>query len=336
MPELPEVEHTARQLRETILGATIHETLVFWERTIGHPDLLDFLAEIADRDILSVRRRGKFLILDLSGELILTIHRRMTGNLLLLPPGWEIDTSLKTSDPFTWNIKGPLIQTPVGADLSCPSPMYRPSPTTPNIPVGADLSRPSPIYRPSDLLYCRVCFNLADGRRLLYTDPRKFGRIELWPREREQEALKSLGTEPLSEDFTPEILAKSLSGRKSPIKQVLLNQEVIAGLGNIYADEALYYASIHPLRRANSLTPAEVQLLHEGIVSVLTLGIEHGGTSFSEYRDLWGEAGDNYNNVRVYHQEGKPCQRCGTPIERIVVAQRSTHFCPKCQKLTLE
>jgi formamidopyrimidine-DNA glycosylase len=114
----------------------------------------------------------------------------------------------------------------------------------------------------------------------------------------------------------------------------LLNQEIIAGLGNIYADEALYFASIHPLRPANSLTPAEVQLLHEGIVSVLTLGIEHGGTSFSEYRDLWGEAGDNYNHMRVYHQQGKPCLRCGTPVERIVVAQRSTHFCPTCQKLT--
>src|SRR5256886_17252901 len=109
MPELPEVEHTAHQLREAIIEATIHETLVFWERTIGHPDLPDFLAEVADRDIFGVRRRGKFLILDLSGELILTIHRRMTGNLLLLPPGWEIDTSLKTSDPVTWNIKGPLI-----------------------------------------------------------------------------------------------------------------------------------------------------------------------------------------------------------------------------------
>ena len=311
MPELPEVEYTARQLREAIIGATIHETLVFWERTIGHPDLPDFLAQIADRDILSVRRRGKFLILDLSGELILTIHRRMTGNLLLLPPDWEIDTSLKTSDPFNWNIKGPLIH------------RY----SNGNAEITTDETS-------SDLLYCRVCFNLADGRRLLFTDPRKFGRIELWPREREQEALKSLGTEPLSVDFTPELLAKSLAGRKGPIKQVLLNQEVIAGLGNIYADEALYYASIHPLRRANSLTPAEVQLLHEGIVSVLTLGIEHGGTSFSEYRDLWGEAGDNYNHVRVYHQQGKPCPRCGTPIERIVLAQRSTHFCPNCQKLT--
>ena len=340
MPELPEVEYTARQLRETIIGATIHQALVFWDRTIGHPGLPDFLAEIADRDILNVRRRGKFLILDLSGELILTIHRRMTGNLLLLPPGWEIDTSLQTSDPLTWNIKGPTFhagriddvimdfnEPPVGADLSRPSPIYRPSTGIPNQNEKHHID-------PADLLYCRVCFNFDDGRRLLFTDPRKFGRIELWPGEREQEALKGLGPEPLSGEFTPEILAKSLASRKGPIKQVLLNQEVIAGLGNIYADEALYYAFIHPLRRANSLAPAEVQLLHEGIVSVLTLGIEHGGTSFSEYRDLWGEAGDNYNHVRVYHQQGKPCPRCRTPIERIVVAQRSTHFCPHCQKLT--
>ncbi|HYB01523.1 MAG TPA: bifunctional DNA-formamidopyrimidine glycosylase/DNA-(apurinic or apyrimidinic site) lyase, partial [Ktedonobacteraceae bacterium] len=266
------------------------------------------------REILSVRRRGKFLILDLSGDLILTIHRRMTGNLLLLPPGWEIDTSLKTSDPIAWNIKGPTIQ---------PS-------------VGTDLSRPSPIDRPSDLLYCRACFNLADERRLIFTDPRKFGRIELWSRSCEQQALHGLGAEPLSQEFTPELLAQSLEGRKSPIKQVLLNQEIIAGIGNIYADEALYYASIHPLRRTDSLTPAEISLLHQGIVSVLTLGIEHGGTSFSEYRDLWGEAGDNYNHVRVYHQQGKLCSRCGTPIERIIVAQRGTHFCPNCQKLTSE
>ena len=296
MPELPEVEYTARQLRAAITGATISEALVFWERTIGHPDLPAFLVEIAGREILSVRRRGKFLILDLSGDLILTIHRRMTGNLLLLPPGWEIDTSLKTSDP----------------------------------------SRPSPIHRPSDLLYCRACFNLTDERRLIFTDPRKFGRIELWSRICEQQALHGLGAEPLSQEFTPELLAQSLEGRKSPIKQVLLNQEIIAGIGNIYADEALYYASIHPLRRTDSLTPAEIVLLHEGIVSVLTLGIEHGGTSFSEYRDLWGEAGDNYNHVRVYHQQGKLCPRCGTPIERIIVAQRGTHFCPNCQKLTSE
>jgi formamidopyrimidine-DNA glycosylase len=343
VPELPEVEYTARQLRTAIIGATISEALVFWERTIGHPDLPDFLAQIADRDILDVRRRGKFLVIDLGGELILTIHRRMTGNLLLLPPGWEIDTSLKTSDPIAWNIKGPSfswgptegatkpVDTSIPApDLSRPSPIYRPSVDFPHPDEKAKENNVSP----SDLLYCRVCLNLVDGRRILFTDPRKFGRIELWPRERELEALKELGPEPLSDEFTVETLVKSLAGRKGAIKQVLLNQEVIAGLGNIYADEALYYASIHPLCPANSLTTAEIELLHEGIISVLMLGIEHGGTSFSEYRDLWGEAGDNYNHVRVYHRQGKPCPRCGTPIERIVVGQRSTHFCPTCQKLT--
>ena len=316
MPELPEVEYTARQLRHAIVGATIQDAQVFWERTIGHPELPDFLAEIAGRDILAVRRRGKFLVLDLSGDLILTIHRRMTGNLLLLPPGWEIDTSLREIDAIAWNTRGPVIH-PVGAQFNVPSDLK-----------GRNELRP---YE-----YCRASFNLADGRRLLNTDPRKFGRIELWPRELEAEALEGLGPEPLSDEFTVEGLARSLSMRKGAIKQALLNQEIIAGLGNIYADEALYYAAIHPLRPAYSLSPGEIRLLHEGIVSVLTLGIEHGGTSFSEYRDLWGEAGENYNHVRVYQQEGKPCKRCGQLIERIVVAQRGTHFCPACQKLTVE
>ena len=316
MPELPEVEYTARQLRHAIVGATIQDAQVFWERTIGHPELPDFLAEIAGRDILAVRRRGKFLVLDLSGDLILTIHRRMTGNLLLLPPGWEIDTSLREIDAVAWNTRGPAIR-PVGAQFIAASD-----------PKGRNELRP---YE-----YGRASFNLADGRRLLYTDPRKFGRIELWPRELEAEALEGLGPEPLSDEFTVEGLARSLSMRKGAIKQALLNQEIIAGLGNIYADEALYYAAIHPLRPAYSLSPGEIRLLHEGIVSVLTLGIEHGGTSFSEYRDLWGEAGENYNHVRVYQQEGKPCKRCGQIIERIVVAQRGTHFCPGCQKLTVE
>jgi formamidopyrimidine-DNA glycosylase len=308
MPELPEVEHTARQLRATIVGATISEAQVFWERAIGYPSLPDFLAEVAQRRIEGVRRRGKFLLLDLAGDLFLTIHRRMTGNLLILPPGWEIDTSLRQADPMAWGTKGPFFKK-----------------------IEADQA---PTFDITLLSYCRVCFYLTDGRFLLFTDPRKFGRIELWPRALETKALAGLGPEPLGTEFTVERLMEALAERKSAIKQVLLAQEVVAGIGNIYADEALFYAAIHPLRRASSLTPREVYLLHQGIVSVLTLGIEHGGTSFNDYRDLWGEAGDNYNHVRVYHQHGKPCVRCGTPIERITVAQRGTHFCPGCQKLT--
>ncbi len=330
MPELPEVEYTARQLRATIIGAKISEALVFWERTIGHPALPDFLAEVAGRHIEGIRRRGKFLLFDLSGDLLLTVHRRMTGNLLLLPRGWEIDTSLQQTDPLAWSIRGPSFKkidpasarTPVGKQLNEASYSHNNCP----IPTSDD----------ARLAYCRVCFGFTDGRYLLFTDPRKFGRIELWPRELEQKALAGLGPEPLDDEFTVGRLVEVLAGRKSTIKQVLLDQEVVAGLGNIYADEALFYAAIHPLRRANSLSSTEVQLLHEGIVSVLTLGIQHGGTSFNDYRDLWGEAGENYNHVRVYHREGQPCVRCGTPIERIIVAQRSTHFCPGCQKLKSE
>jgi len=308
MPELPEVEFTARQLRASVVGATISEARVFWERTIGHPSLPDFLAEVAGRRIEGVRRRGKYLLIDLSGDLLLSIHRRMTGNFLLLPPGWEIDTSLREHDPAAWSTKGPTIRM-VASN-------------------GTSYSK--------ELLYCRACFLFEDGRCLLFTDPRKFGRIELWPRSQEDAALQGLGPEPLGADFSPERFRTALAGRRVTIKQALLDQTLVAGVGNIYADEALFYANIHPRRRADSLSQDEATLLQQGVVSVLTRGIEHGGTSFNDYRDLWGEAGDNYNHVHVYHQEGKPCSRCGTPIERIVIAQRSTHYCPNCQKATVE
>lgn len=305
MPELPEVEFTARQLRASVVGATIRETFVFWERIVGHPGYEDLKTECVGRRIEGVRRRGKYLLLDLSENRLLTIHRRMSGNLLLLPPAWKIDNRARESDSLAWSTKGPTFLPPDGADSS--------------------YSRES--------MYCRLCFALDDGRKLLYTDPRKFGRIEFWARDQEVEALKGLGPEPLSAEFTVRGFTEALAGRKTGIKQLLLNQTIVAGVGNIYADEALFYAGIHPQRQASSLNADEIALLHKGIVAVLTLGIEHGGTSFSDYRDLWGEAGNNFNHVRVYQQDGKPCGRCGTLIERQVIAQRSAHFCPECQKL---
>ncbi|MBO0779092.1 MAG: DNA-formamidopyrimidine glycosylase, partial [Ktedonobacteraceae bacterium] len=295
-----------RQLRATIVGATICDVSIFWEGIIGHPDANTFRAEIAGRRIESIRRRGKYLLIDITGNQLLTIHRRMTGNFLLLAPGWQIDCSLRESDPVAWKTKGPSFFTTSESSYS------------------------------HELRYCRVCFHLRDGRLLLFTDPRKFGRIELWVREQEQQALGGLGPEPLDEAFSTSALEEALAGRRGAIKQVLLDQRVVAGVGNIYADEALFYARIHPLRSSNSLTGEEIQALREGIVSVLTHGIEHGGTSFNDYRDVWGEAGDNYHHVKVYHRAGQPCTRCGTPIERVVVAQRSTHFCPGCQRLIAE
>lgn len=324
MPELPEVEYTARQLRATVVGKTIQEVQVFWERTVAHPDLADFLAELAGRQIAGIRRRGKYLLIDLSGELFLTIHRRMTGNFYLLPAGWSIDTGLRETDPAAWSTKGPTFLPPATEGS-----------TDTYVPAGASGVTAHTVARTitlSQTHYCRVCFTFTDGQRLLFTDPRKFGRIELWRREQEGTALAGLGPEPLSADFTVEGFASALAKRKTTIKQALLDQELVAGLGNIYADEALFHAAIHPLRRTNMLTRTEVQTLRDKIVSVLTLGIEHGGTSFNDYRDLWGEAGENYNHVCVYQRDGLPCVCCGTIIARIVLAQRSTHFCPTCQR----
>jgi formamidopyrimidine-DNA glycosylase len=331
MPELPEVEFTARQLRATVIGASICETQVFWDRIIGTPDVATFCSLLADQRILEVRRRGKYLLFDLGrageAELLMTVHRRMTGNLYLLPPGWEIDTQLRTSDPAVWNTKGPTFEYvgngKAGRQQNAP------------LLVAEDQAV---YYDPAELSHCRVCFDLADGRCLLYNDARKFGRLELWSAEREDEALAGLGPEPLDTEFTPDVLARTLRRQKGPIKVALLAQETVAGLGNIYADEALYSASIHPLRPANSLTEAEIIQLHAGIVSVLTKGIEYGGTTFSGYRGLRGELGQNYEHLRAYHKAGeiKLCLRCHSQIATQVIAQRTAHFCPNCQRLTLE
>lgn len=324
MPELPEVEFTARQLREHVIGATIREAQVFWERTLAHPDEPTFRALIVGQRILSVRRRGKYLLFDLGRanepELLMTVHRRMTGNLYLLPQGWEIDTQARTSNPVAWRTRGPDFVY-ARRDQPGAAVMVREEETV--------------YYETSELSHCRVCFDLADGRRLLFTDARKFGRIGLWPSEREDEALAGLGPEPLSAEFTVEVLAKALSGRKGPTKVALLDQQVVAGLGNIYADEALYYARIHPLRPANTLREDELTQLHAGIVSVLTKGIEYGGTTFSGYRGLRGELGENYEHLQAYFKAGdvKLCKRCGSQIVSQVIAQRTAHFCPQCQRL---
>ncbi|MGH2505477.1 MAG: bifunctional DNA-formamidopyrimidine glycosylase/DNA-(apurinic or apyrimidinic site) lyase [Ktedonobacterales bacterium] len=272
MPELPEVEYVARQLRETLVGRRIVAVETRWERSIEGLAPERFAALVSGRVVTQVGRRAKYLLLTLDDGALLTVHRRMSGNLLLWAAG-----------------------------------------------------EPEPPY-------LRVAFTLDDGRRLAYTDPRKFGRIALVaPGAQMPATLAALGPEPLEDAFTPAALQARLAGRRSAIKAALLDQRVVAGLGNIYADEALYRAQVHPLRSAASLTPEEVARLHAGIQGALETGIAHGGTTFGRHRDIYDEAGVNLEHVEVYRRTGQPCLRCGTPIERIVVAQRGTHFCPQCQ-----
>jgi formamidopyrimidine-DNA glycosylase len=179
--------------------------------------------------------------------------------------------------------------------------------------------------------YARVIFHLDDGRRLVFTDRRRLGA--LWLLENEQAVVGKLGPEPLDMEFTVESLAERLCKRQAPIKAVLLDQAFIAGIGNMYADEALFAAKTHPLRQANSLSPHEIRNLHKAIVDVLESAIDSKGASIDTYKRPDGQLGMAHDNFRVAHRGGKPCPICGTTIQRLAVRNRGSYFCPKCQRL---
>jgi formamidopyrimidine-DNA glycosylase len=166
-----------------------------------------------------------------------------------------------------------------------------------------------------------------------YRDIRQFGKWRLYRNEVFHEAREfwQLGLEPFDKSYTHTKFLERFQNRKLRIKSLLLNQTFVAGVGNIYADEALFEAGIHPERLARSLSAVEKQRLFRAIPKVLRRGLKHGGTSFQNYFNADGEAGTNQERLRVYGREGERCRRCRTPIVRIVVSQRGTHFCPRCQ-----
>lgn len=187
--------------------------------------------------------------------------------------------------------------------------------------------------------YLRARFRLDDGNELRFIDLRKFGTM--WLTDDPQAVVAALGPEPLDGAFTVETLAAVLAKRSAPVKAVLLDQGAVAGLGNLYADEALHYAGLHPLRPANGLTRDEVARLHDGIVRALEQGLANLGSSIGyadgeevslrDHVNLNGEAGSNQEYLVAYGREGRPCRTCGTPIERLKLSNRSAHFCPRCQ-----
>lgn len=173
---------------------------------------------------------------------------------------------------------------------------------------------------------------LDNGTELRFRDQRKFGKVFLYERGRPPLALVNIGPEPLSPEFSVSVLKKRLGHRSLAIKKALLNQEIIAGIGNIYADEALFAAGIHPARSVNSLTDAEMNALYHAVQKVLSEGIESRGTTFRDYRDGEGRAGSYQNKLQVYGQKGKMCSQCGGLIVKMNFGGRGTHFCPMCQK----
>jgi len=182
--------------------------------------------------------------------------------------------------------------------------------------------------------FARIVFDLDDGKQLVYADSRTLGTLyampepELW----RIAGLHTMGPEPLSPEFTPGYFREKLLGRKGKIKALLLDQKVIGGLGNIYVDESLALAGIHPERASDSLSEEESERLYEAVNKVIEQGIRHGGTTFRDYRDGEGGRGSNQHHLSVYGRKSEPCKVCGTPIAKGEVAGRGTHYCPNCQK----
>jgi len=183
--------------------------------------------------------------------------------------------------------------------------------------------------------FIHLMFFFDNGTMMALSDVRKFAKVELWETEEllNSEEFKKIGPEPLDKKFTFEKFKEILKNKKGKIKQILMDQSLIAGIGNIYASEALWYAKIHPEKITFKLTEKELKNLYQSIKKVLELSVKLGGESFSDYRKPDGTKGDFDTERRAYNREGQKCARCGTKIKRIKVGQRSAFFCPKCQKL---
>jgi formamidopyrimidine-DNA glycosylase len=264
MPELPEVETFARQLKPALVGKTILSADLRWPRTLATPFAKKFKDQIVGQTITDVSRRAKYLIVQLSSFTLL-IHLRMSGDLLI-----RDSTS---------------------------------------VPAKHD----------------RLLLKLSGGQSLAFNDTRKFGRI--WLTSAPETVLGKLGPEPFSKEFTSKWLHAALQKKRRQLKPLLLDQTFIAGLGNIYTDEALHIAKLHPLAVSDSVSLKQAGALREAIRKVLRAGIRRNGASID-----WAYRGGQFQNYfRVYDQEGKPCPVCGTEIEKITVGQRGTHFCPRCQ-----
>jgi formamidopyrimidine-DNA glycosylase len=271
LPELPEVETTRRGIRGALRGRRI-AALVLREPRLRWRVDANLAAAVSGQRVRDVRRRAKYLIIDLdAGGLI--VHLGMSG-------------SLRVLDPAT-----PLL----------PHDHY-------------------------DLL-------LDSGRCLRFNDPRRFGSLHwcagdpvLHP------LLASLGPEPLTTKFSAEYLARRARGRRVAIKQLLMDQRVVVGVGNIYASEALFRAGVHPRRAAGRVSSARLAALVEGVRAVLDDAIRAGGTTLRDYVGADGEPGYFRQRLYVYERTGRPCRRCRTPVRHLVQGQRSTYYCPRCQR----
>ena len=276
MPELPEVQTVVNDLIAAgLTGKTISGAKVFWPRTIHAMAPRSFCRTIAGKTIKTIRRRAKYIVIDLSDGWHLLIHLRMTGRLHLA----------KTGDPVD--------------------------------------------------KHEHVCLQLGQKLQLRYHDTRKFGRLYLV--KNENDILGKLGPEPLDDSFTAAQLYAILQSHARMLKPMLLDQTILAGLGNIYVDEALWDARLNPCRISSNVSRRQVTALHRAIRKALKKGLKNMGTTLgtgrANFYSVGRRSGRNRDQLNVFRRNGQPCPRCKKTITRLIVGQRSTHICPTCQKL---
>jgi formamidopyrimidine-DNA glycosylase len=296
MPELPEVETVVRGLRQSILGRKI---LSVW---IGKNDFIDNPAEftrLSGQKIASIERFGKFMLLRLAASEEIGVA--MADSVAV------IETVIKSAANSN-------------AENDAASLLVHLGMTGQLAPSAAEI--------PFDK-HTHVSFTLDDGRELRYTDPRRFGRMAYLTAESLAKEVAGAGADPL--EVSPAEFDERVRSRNSRIKALLLDQSVLRGVGNIYADESLWRAKIHPARVGSTLSGKETATLRKLLQDILNRAIIMRGSSISDFLDANGEPGEYQRHHRAYGREGKPCYRCHTPIRRVIVAGRSSHFCPKCQ-----
>ena len=293
MPELPEVETVRIGLSKYLPGMTVRAVDFDWPKSFPN-DLTQVQRYVIGSTVTAVKRRAKVLLIELSTNYTLVIHLKMTGQLVY-----------RAGDGERWGAGHP------------------------NDSLIGELPDRS----------TRVTFDLADGKRtakLFFNDQRKFGWVKLIPTPEVMEIdfFKRVGPEPLGPEFTLAEFRKRLAKRvRTTIKAAILDQSVVAGVGNIYADESLHMAKIHPSTKVADVPAVKIKKLHEAIKHFLQLSIDHGGSSDKNYVDADGNKGSYLKFAQVFRREGQQCPVCGSVIEKIRVAGRGTHVCPKCQKL---
>jgi formamidopyrimidine-DNA glycosylase len=308
MPELPEVETVRLGLQKLLPGKTIASVDFDFQKSFPNApsDVEQFLV---NAEIIKVKRRAKVLLIELSTSYSLVIHLKMTGQLVYIGNHQSIIASRQN-----------LSSTDKGEEER----------------FGAGHPNDSLIGRLPDKS-TRVTLHFIDGSKLFFNDQRKFGWMKLLPTSEVPfiDFFIRVGPEPLEATFTPDVFHQRLQRRKnSNIKSVLLDQSILAGVGNIYADESLWAAQIHPETRVITLNKRQTALLHKVLIAVLRLSIQKGGSTDRNYVNAEGKKGSYITFANVFRKEGQPCKRCSVIIQKTKVAGRGTHICPSCQKVS--